>query len=63
MEITREWCSKIMLRLLSFFTNKRHHPHLAKLEHNEIIIIEAFLCWRYSRNTCHRFLLGLILDE
>ena len=24
---------------------------------------EAFLCWCYSRNTCHRFLLDLILDE
>ena len=24
---------------------------------------EAFLCWHYNWNTCHRFLLDLILDE
>ena len=28
-----------------------------------LFTIEAFLCWRYSQNTCHRFLLDLILDE
>ena len=29
----------------------------------EMDLYEAFLCWHYSRNTCHRFLLDLILDE